>query len=85
MSKQIYYKQCKLQGRENLNVTQVCFIPEKMANTKFSVKVGDDTRWWDVIEVYENSRIEESLIRDVAHNAGCIWTATSGPCPRGNK
>lgn len=82
MSKPVCYKQCKLQHENNV---QVCFIPESSANTTLKVRVKGDERWWNIIEVYDSSRIEEHLIRDVAHNSDIIWKATSGSTPRGNK
>lgn len=77
------YTQCKLQK----GTTQsVAFIPTKFAYLYSEIKIKKNNEWeddWIVKEVYET--VDENTIKNQSHKSKDIWTATSGPCPRGNK
>jgi len=85
MSKEVYYKQCKLVSCDTENSYHVAFIPEKFAVKDKVISIKGDSVDYLVYEVYENSRTEGRLIINQSHNAGSIWDITSGTCPRGNK
>lgn len=77
------YIQCRLQ-KENLQT--VSWIPERFAVLDKIIKIKRNEEWdngWKVTLV--GSKLEAKYVENQAHNAKDIWTATSGPCPRGNK
>jgi hypothetical protein len=63
------------------------YIPEKYAKLNWILKLknSDDT-WTDGwIVVAAGELVEGKFVENQAHNSDCIWDATSGKYPRGNK
>ena len=82
-----FYKQCILERRDNSSITRtISWIPEKFAIEGKILKLKDYGAWtdgWKVVAAF--SRTKSGLVEKMQHNSKDIWTATSGPDPRGNK
>ena len=80
--KQEWYNQCKLRRG---STESTAWIPSKFADVGKAIVVTKDSKSenWTVFAVY--ARAEYQTIKDQAHKSDDIWTATSGPEPRGNK
>lgn len=87
MSKNIYYKQCRLRKVEKDKITEtVSWIPEQFAVVGKFLQLKDDDKWTNGWEVLSTSdRLIDSIVEKLSHNSHKIWKATSGPCPIGNK
>lgn len=85
-----YYRQCILIKKiPTGEVKTTSFIPEKFAKVGFTISLKNDkikSGWddgWLVVSAGE--KVEGKFVENQAHNSENIWTATSGPYPRGNK
>jgi hypothetical protein len=71
MSKEVMYRQCKCQKKEdNATTSRVFWGPEKYTEVGRIVKIEEDngewTQNWEVIEVYE-ARLPESVVKHQSH------------------
>ncbi len=84
MSKIDYHIQCMLQKN---NISTVAWIEEKYAILNKEVAMEKDNDVWEEgwIVTGVGAKMESKYVKNQAHNSNNIWTATSGPCPRGNK
>jgi len=86
-----YYRQCILRKHvpnslDSGYLETVCWIPEKFAKVGLTISLKNGNIWdedWEVIGA--SDKVDGELIKNQAHNSKDIWTATSGPYPRGNK
>lgn len=88
MSKEVYYRQCILIRKiDKGEVKTNSYIPEKYAKINWTLKLkNNDGTWTDGwLVVSAGELVAGHLVENQAHNSSNIWTATSGPCPRGNK
>lgn len=77
------YTQCELRRNTSTGyLKKVCWIPSHGAVKDKQITLDDDLEVWTVFHV--GSELPLDLIND-SHDSKKIWTATSGPCPRGNK
>lgn len=84
MKKPKYYTQCELRRVVSTGMLKkTCWIPSEGAIKGNKIVLEDVDGTWTVHAVY--SKLEASLIENQSHNSDDIWTATSGPSPRGNK
>jgi len=86
-----YYRQCVLTKKipnslDSGELKTTSWIPEKFAEVGLTISLKNGNVWdegWLVVAASE--KMDGELIKNQAHNSNDIWTATSGPCPRGNK
>lgn len=84
MKKTKTYTQCELrQKTQEGYLKKVCWIPTYGAIQDNVITLEDVEGDWTVIHV--GGTLPAEMIENQAHNSKTIWTATSGPCPRGNK
>lgn len=77
-----WYNQCLL---KNGTLQYTSFIPSKYAVVGKEIVITTDGKKQDWTVHTVGEKVDGEYLQDRAHNSACIWTATSGPCPRGNK
>lgn len=82
MSKQTFYRQCRLQRG---NTETVSWIPSEFAKTGRVISLKDKEQWTDWKVLSAGSEHEGRLVENQAHNSGDIWKPSAALTTRGKK
>lgn len=78
------YTQCTLhQTTQSGYLQKVCWIPSNGAIVDNIISLKGVKGDWKIMHI--GAVLPAELIKNQSHNSDDIWTATSGPSPRGNK